>query len=217
MSTDAARRELPMRSGWKEQRERASRNEAAVLDAARRLFRSGDIGKVDVRQIARAAGVGVGTVYRHFGDKAGLLAAVVGDDERALQDALLSGPPPLGPGAPASERLAAFLRALARLTEQNLGALLATESAAAGARLHVGAYHVWRLHVTTLLREMLPTRSAREVDWRADALLAPLAADLYAHHRRERGMSAKMIAGELVSLGDALSFPERGCGRQRRR
>src|SRR6187401_2225355 len=70
------------------QREEAARNEARILEATRALLRDDDAGAVEIRDVARAAGVGVGTVYRRFGDKAGLLAAVIGADERVLQDAL---------------------------------------------------------------------------------------------------------------------------------
>jgi len=184
------------RRGWRRQREAAARNETAILDAARRVFRGGSVDAVDVREIARAAGVGVGTVYRRFGDKAGLLAAVVGEDERALQDAVLSGPPPLGPGAPARERLAAFLAALAELTEDNLDVLIAVD-VASGGRLRVGSYGAWRLHVKALLDELRPVQ---DNGWRADALLAPLAADLYAFHTREQAMSRDRIVALLTEL-----------------
>jgi AcrR family transcriptional regulator len=185
---------------WRPQREAAARNETAILTAARRLLRSSAPGRVDVRDIARGAGVGVGTVYRHFTDKATLLAAVVGDDERTLQDAILSGPPPLGPGAPPGERLRAFLAALAELTDDNLNILLATDIASGG-RLRVGAYSAWRLHVATLLRELdLPQPDAW---WLADVLLAPLAADLYALHAREHGMRSDQIVTRLTALADA--------------
>jgi AcrR family transcriptional regulator len=182
--------------GWRTQREAAARNETAILDAARRLFRRGGVDAVDVRDIARAAGVGVGTVYRRFRDKAGLLAAVVGDDERALQDAILSGPPPLGPGAPARERLVAFLGALAELTEDNLDVLVAVDIASGG-RLRVGSYGAWRLHVKALLDELRPSE---DNGWLADALLAPLAADLYAFHTREQGMRRDRIVALLTEL-----------------
>ena len=51
-------------------------------------------------QVAAAAGVGKGTLFRRFGDKSGLAAALLDARERVLQEAVLFGPPPLGPGAP---------------------------------------------------------------------------------------------------------------------
>jgi AcrR family transcriptional regulator len=64
--------------------------------------------------VAREAGVGKGTVFRRFGDKAGLAAALLDERERELQEAMLSGPPPLGPGADDGARAEAFVRAYLR-------------------------------------------------------------------------------------------------------
>jgi AcrR family transcriptional regulator len=185
------------------QREEAARNEARILEATRALLRDDDAGAVEIRDVARAAGVGVGTVYRRFGDKAGLLAAVIGADERVLQDALLSGPPPVGPGAPAAARLDAFLGALAALTEDNLNALLATDAVSAG-RVHVGAYRAWRLHVAYLLSELRPELGEADRGWYADALLGPLDSHTYAFCRREQGMGAEQIAANLRALAAAV-------------
>ncbi|MEV6806633.1 TetR/AcrR family transcriptional regulator [Streptomyces sp. NPDC017248] len=55
----------------------ARRNREAVLDAAGELFaRRGDAVQMD--EIAERAGLGVGTLYRHFADKQALLAAIIG-------------------------------------------------------------------------------------------------------------------------------------------
>jgi AcrR family transcriptional regulator len=53
--------------------------------------------------VAREAGVAKSTVFHRFGDRQALAQALVGDAERALQEDLLRGPPPLGPGAPPRE------------------------------------------------------------------------------------------------------------------
>ena len=58
--------------------------------------------------VAREAGVAKGTVFHRFGDRQGLAQALVDDAERALQDELLRGPPPLGPGAPPSSASSPF-------------------------------------------------------------------------------------------------------------
>ena len=50
---------------------------AAVLDAAMRLFSEQGFDGVSMDQIAQSAGVSKLTVYSHFGDKEGLLSAVV--------------------------------------------------------------------------------------------------------------------------------------------
>ena len=55
----------------------ATRNRAALLAAATELIRERGIDAVSVDDVAAAAGVGKGTVFRRFGDKAGLIRAVV--------------------------------------------------------------------------------------------------------------------------------------------
>jgi AcrR family transcriptional regulator len=53
-------------------------NRAGILEAAARMFAERGVG-VDVREIARAAGVGMGTLYRHFPTKDQLVEAVLAD------------------------------------------------------------------------------------------------------------------------------------------
>lgn len=64
----------------------AVRNRTAILQAARQLV-SEQGAEVAMGEIARAAGVAVGTLYRHFPNKADLLAAVVSEYVEALADA----------------------------------------------------------------------------------------------------------------------------------
>lgn len=194
----------PVRDGWARQREEAAGNSEALLRAARELLAEGGASALDVRQVARRAGVGVGTVYRRYGDKAGLLAALLDDDERELQDELLRGPPPLGPDAPAPQRLGAFLDALVQLTDEHLDLLLATEAAAPGARLRVGAYGAWRMHLAALARELRPGCDA---EWIATLLLAPLDAQLFLHQKRALGREPAHIAVGLREVALALLAP----------
>jgi polyketide synthase 12 len=58
--------------------------------------------------LAERAGLGKGTVFRRFRTRAGIFQALLDDDERDFQAQVLSGPPPLGPGAPPLDRLIAY-------------------------------------------------------------------------------------------------------------
>lgn len=60
---------------------RAQRTIDALLDAAEQLFTARAVADVTVEEIAETAGVAIGSVYNHFGSKAGLYAALV---EKAL-------------------------------------------------------------------------------------------------------------------------------------
>lgn len=77
-TSDTKRAELATPAGEHRLRADARRNRDAVLAAARDQF--GKCGlDCQVEDIARSAGVGVGTVYRHFQTKDDLLAALVTD------------------------------------------------------------------------------------------------------------------------------------------
>ncbi|MEV6910118.1 helix-turn-helix domain-containing protein [Amycolatopsis sp. NPDC051071] len=149
----------------------AARNRAAILDAAASLFAEHGVDAVSMDQVAAAAGVGKGTLFRRFGDKAGLAASLLDARERVLQEAVLHGPPPLGPGAPPADRLAAFADAYLDYLLKHLPLVRMSETAAPGARYRIGAYRFWHRHVTLLLGGI------PDPEHTAHALLAPLAAE----------------------------------------
>ncbi|MEV3937991.1 helix-turn-helix domain-containing protein [Glycomyces sp. NPDC049804] len=149
----------------------AARNRAAILDAAARLFNEHGVEAVSMDQVAAAAGVGKGTLFRRFGDKAGLAAALLDARERVLQEAVLSGPPPLGPGAPEPERLVAFADAYLDYAFAYLPLVRMSETASPGARYRIGAYRFWHRHVSILLPR------GEDPEHTAHALLAMLGAE----------------------------------------
>lgn len=152
----------------------------------------------------------VGTIYRRFGDRSGLALAVLEDREAQLQHAVIRGPAPLGPDASPRTRLRAFLAAIVDLLETHTDLLVASE-AGDDARFSTGLYTFYRLHTTLLLRRHLidrgvasgQTRDAVDVDYLADALLAPLDAELY-RHQRAIGMTSERIKAGLHTLVDSV-------------
>jgi AcrR family transcriptional regulator len=103
----------------------AQRNYQRLLSAASAAFAEHGADDVSLEEIARRAGVGIGTLYRHFPTRLALLEAVYRDQVealRALADDLLDS-------ASADEALATWLRAFVTFgsTKRNLSsALLAT-------------------------------------------------------------------------------------------
>ncbi len=153
----------------------AARNRLKVLVAAAALFAERGVANVSMDEVAAAAGVGKGTLFRRFTDKSGLAVALLDELERDLQQRILSGPPPLGPGASPSTRLAAFLDAYLDYAEGNLDLVRLSETASPGARYRIGSYRFWHRHVAVLLGQARPELDA---DAAAHVVLAPLAADL---------------------------------------
>jgi len=81
---------LELRSSPPRERADAARNRAAVLNAAAELFREHGVDNVSMDAVAAAAGVGKGTLFRRFGDKAGLAVALLDERERKLQEEICS-------------------------------------------------------------------------------------------------------------------------------
>ena len=180
----------------------AARNRARILEAAGRLFAERGVDAVTMDEIAAAAGVGKGTLFRRFGDRAGLALALLEDAERELQGLILRGPPPLGPGAPPGERLDAFLGALVALLEEHTELVVCSETASPGARYRSGLHAAWRAHVAVLVREARPEADAEVL---SEAILAPLAGDLY-RSLRERGVAPARIRDVVLDqAGRALA------------
>ena len=103
-------RELPVTDQAPQERGDAARNRTLLIDAARRLIAERGADAVTTDDIAAAAGVGKGTLFRRFGSRAGLMIVLLDEDEKGEQQAMMFGPPPLGPGAPALDRLVAYGR-----------------------------------------------------------------------------------------------------------
>jgi AcrR family transcriptional regulator len=198
--------ELPVLGAPRRERADAARNREKVLAAARRLFAERGVAGVTMDEIARAAGVGKGTVFHRFGDRAGLALALLDDRERELQEAVLYGHPPLGPGAPASERLAAFLDALLDFTIEHAELLIAADSGRPGGRYLTGAYASWHRHTTLLLSELRPGSDAVV---RAHLLLAPFAADLVRYLTEDAGVEVERVRAALREFSSGREGPTR--------
>ena len=194
-------RYLPVLGQPPPERADAARNRRRILEAAERLFTDRGVAAVSMDDVAAAAGVGKGTLYRRFGEKAGLGIAVLDERERELQDAILRGPPPLGPGAPSRKRLKAFVRAYLDYAWRNLELLVVAETGSPGARYRSGVYAGFRRHVEILLMDA----GADDPVLGAELVLAPLAGDFLRHLAVERELERDAIRAGLLRLVTRLA------------
>jgi AcrR family transcriptional regulator len=196
---NAAPAALPMLEPVRRERADAARNRTTILLAAEQLVSEHGAGLVTMDQIACAAAVGKGTLFRHFGDRCGLMRALLDERERAFQEDFIRGAAPLGPGAPPRERLIAFGERMLEHIEIQGDLLVAAENGAPGDRLRHSVYGAYRAHVTALLRE---ARYDGDICYLADVLLGALVTELVLFQRRELVMSPdrlKQCWGELVT------------------
>ena len=165
---DRPRTLLPLADGPAPERRDAARNRAALLEAAASLVAERGVDEVTMEAVACRAGVGKGTVFRRFESREGLMAELLDHTERSWQAGVLSGPPPLGPGAPPLERLLAF--GATRL-ETMLGHRELIRAAGIYGSRSAGAYSFAATHVRYLLGEL---GVDGDLPLLAVALLAPL-------------------------------------------
>ncbi len=169
----------------------AARNRALLLDAARRLVDERGAESVTTDDIAAAAGVGKGTLFRRFGSRAGLMIVLLDEDEKTQQQAFLFGPPPLGPGAPPLQRLLAYGRERLKFVDTH-HALLSDVGRDPQMRFNAPMM-LHHSHIRLLLESAGTTG---DLDTQATALMALLDADYVHHQLTERGRT-------LQDLGDA--------------
>jgi AcrR family transcriptional regulator len=203
LHVDPAPFELPMSPAPTHERVRADarRNRERILCAAARLIDAQGIEAVSMDDVATAAGVGKGTLYRRFGDRSSLLRALIEEPERAFQESLIRGEPPLGPGAPAIDRLHAFGVGLLDLLETHSRFIREAEGFAGRRYLHP-VYAFYRTHVGLLLREI--RGDGPETEYLADCLMAPLGAEPFLYQREARGMSLEEMRAGWCALADAI-------------
>lgn len=179
----------------------AARNRARLLEAATRLIAEHGAAGVTMEAVAAAAGVGKGTVFRRFGDRTGLLAALLDHSARKLQADFLAGPPPLGPGAPPVERLRAFGVAVLYRAVEQLDLQLAAQPDP-GRRFSHPPVRALRTHVTMLLRQIVPDADCELL---AQTLMAYLDPALLHHLTRQCGMPMERVEKGWTDLVDRVT------------
>ncbi len=154
------------------QRERAdaARNRRAILAATEELLATHRPQDISMEQVAVKAGVGKGTVFHRFGNRMGLMFALMVERAQALEEAVTTGPPPLGEGAPDRDRLLAFLDAIIEVVSRNknlMAELAYPVASQQQAREHATdergkhpVYRFWHGHISALIAAQRPDLDA---------------------------------------------------------
>ena len=152
--------------------------------------------------VAAAAGVGKGTLFRAFGSRAGLVQALWQRRYEPLRDAIESGPPPLGPETDPRQRIAAVLDAILVVKLDNRHLTLAVEERSGGTSLYEQPQYKL---VHQLLGDLLrATGRGGDSELLAHLLLAAVRADLLDHLARRRGISRRRLRADLASAVDLV-------------
>ena len=189
----------------------AAANRALILKTAERLFAERGVANVCMAEIAEAAGVGKGTLYRRFAGKAELCLALLDSQMSEFQaEALARFRRQTAEGATHLAQLADFLEALVAFTEIHAPLLSEVER---GGLLRVDAPlnvpHFWQFMTVSALLRSAARRGELvadlDLDYVGEALLAPLQIDIFRYPRDARGYSLERIADGLRGLVGLLA------------
>ncbi len=175
----------------------ALKNRAVLLETAWRLFSEQGVEDVSMSAIAEAAGLGKGTLYRHFQSKHEICEALLDKDQRDLQARTLEL---MGkPGDP-REKLRWFLREVVNFAEEHRLLFFA----AVGAELLVHPAHWWwRQTIRALLIQM---RIKGDLEYLTDMIYAQVSVNTLQYMRQIREYSTERVLSGVYDVIDHLAL-----------
>ncbi|KAA3662075.1 MAG: TetR/AcrR family transcriptional regulator [Chloroflexi bacterium] len=188
----------------KPERRDAAANRALILETAEKLFTERGVQDVNMADIAQAARVGKGTLYRRFANKGELCLALMDTQMTDFQNSILSRMQQLNTqGVPKLEQLDQFLDALVYFTDTHSPLLCVAQSAGLlqDEERMIRLPHFWQyMTVNGLLKTAVSANELSpnlDIEYLADALLAPLRADIFRYQREVRGFALERISAGL--------------------
>lgn len=173
----------------------AQRNREAVLAAADALFAaSSSPHSVSMDDIAAAAGVGKGTLFRRFGDRAGLIAAVIASRIEPLQQAVRGAQD--ATGSSPRQLVLDLLDAALLFKIKNRNLMAAAEDAGLSSPYQAEHYGWWHDTLRTALGRV---PGVRDADFTAHALLAAIRADLVTYLIDHQKMTPEGLRSSLAA------------------
>lgn len=190
------------------ERRDATKNRERLVAAASALFAERGVEAVTMAEIAHAAGVGKGTLYRRFANKGELCLLLLDENLRSHEEQILALLHGLAQeDAPYLARLQHFFGHVAAFTDHHMALLSEVQRAGitpALAEIDPPYFRFQHMTVGGLLRA---AQAAGEIDisfdveMLIDLLLAPLTPPYFRYLRERRGYSVERIGlflGQLV-------------------
>lgn len=203
---------ITIEEGHRVERRDAAANRRLILETAEALFTAHGVDNVNMADIAQAAGVGKGTLYRRFASKAELCLGLMDEQMINFQNQMLAEFRRMTDGGvPYMTQLEFFLDALVHFTEIHAPLLCEVQRAGLFQEPDHGQLpHFWQyMTVNGLLQTAVSAGElppGLDIAYLADALLAPVKADIFQFQRQVRGFSAARISEGLRVLASGLRF-----------
>jgi AcrR family transcriptional regulator len=192
------------RAPKRRERSDARENRRQILAAAKQRFAARGIEATSMQEIARAAGVGQGTLYRHFAHKGDLCLALIKEDLAAFRERVGAIVADSEAVASPLARLEILIMEKIAVTEGHLPLLAAIQDAAAASRRPIrGPFDTWvHGHIVALLEQAIEQGEIAPLDiaFTADAIIAALVPPHYRFQRYELGYSNERISAGMRRL-----------------
>lgn len=178
----------------------ALKNHELLLETAQRLFNQHGVESVSMSMVAETAGVGKGTLYRHFPEgKPQLCTELINADQLDLQERTLHrlrGQPgdPLG-------NLRWFLGEVVAFVGRNRELLFSGVIDKSGAYLGHPAHSWWRQTIRGLLHQLHPSV---DIEYAADVLFVMLDPRTIRFQYTTRSLDNKRIVSGLLDILDHM-------------
>lgn len=176
----------------------AMKNYRLLLETARQLFQKHGVAAVSMTQLAEAAGVGKGTLYRHFNNKLDVCYALLDEDQRLLQDQTLQR---LRKSQNPYQDLIWFLEQAARFVMHNSDLLACGEDTQSMISLDIPAHIWWRQTIIMLLNRI---GVEGDVDYKADVLYVMLHVNTIHFQQKTLNYDAERIITGVLNTAKQL-------------
>ena len=193
----------------RKERRDAAENRQRILRVAEALFAEKGVTAVCMSEIAQAAGVGKGTLYRRFANKADLCLALMDTQMVEFQNSMMARIQQMTEHNVARlSQLEAFLDALVHFVDVHAPLLREVQSSESVDEIHsFSKPYFWQfMTINGLLREAMKNGElATDVDteFLADALLAALNPIHFSNQREIRQFSLSRISNGLQKMVQA--------------
>jgi AcrR family transcriptional regulator len=174
----------------------AARNRELLLTTAHRLFNEHGVDAVTMSAVAQEAGVGKGTLYRHFSDKAELCHALLDEAMRGFQDETFAR---LRHNQDPAENLRWFLEAIVRYVDRHHALLIEASVVGNFEMLLHPAHAWWRQTILGLLNQLHVDGDAAYI---ADVLYVMTDVRITNYQREARGYDIERIIDGLLETLD---------------
>lgn len=175
------------------------RNRELLLETAQRLIGEQGVESVTMSAVAEAAGVGKGTLYRHFPNKTQLLQELVDTDQRDLQERTFHH---LAAGmADPAGCLDWFLAEVVAFVGRHQLLFFGQMGDRSISLLDHPAHQWWRMTIRGLLARLRP---ALDLDYAADLLYLLLDPRTIHYQKLRHGYDDEAIAQQLAATAHLL-------------